>query len=763
VPTHRAIDTAGRFDRRLRQLLDEVAASRVTVRLDWPAMGFHVNDVAGEALQIGERSLRGQTSIDQRVAGTVRWLERERRTLVQHDLAGAEPPAPQALIELYGTRAQMLAPLVHGGALTGWVSVHENRSPRRWTEAEIRAIEAAAAWFVTEIEAGQAGTASGADDNTPSILDYLALRSATRPALARDGRLLAWIDDTTGVGQIWARELPDGEPRRLLATSEKIGLLAFSPTGRDLVFGMDQGGDERQQLWLLPSGEGAARPLTREPAAIHAWGTWDPQGRHIAYSTNARDPWHMDVHVLEVASGEARCVLEEDGWREPLAFSPDGATLLIQDCRRGMFEADLLSLDLATGACEPLLPPGGPARYLAPKWRKDGRGFFFVTNRGREFHGVASYDLDTRELTWVARPEADVVAMALAPDESRLAYVVNREGRHRIVLHELEGGAERTLEGHPPGTIASLAFTPDGTALLFPLTGFTRPSAVWRLDLGGGEGSCIAGGDRQGLGERDLVEPTIAAVPSFDGREVPAFLFEPHGPAPAGGRPALVVVHGGPEMQYDAHWQAEVQYFARRGWLVVAPNVRGSTGYGRTWQALDDRLLRMDAVKDLQAVRAWVAARPDVDSGRLALFGRSYGGFMTLAALTEEPAAWTVAAEFYGVVNFRTLLETTAPWRQVLRAAEYGDPVADRDALERFSPIHRAERIQAPLFIAHGLEDPRVPPSESEMLVSILRGLGKPHEYLRIPGEGHGFARATNREVIYTALARFLERHIGAD
>jgi dipeptidyl aminopeptidase/acylaminoacyl peptidase len=168
----------------------------------------------------------------------------------------------------------------------------------------------------------------------------------------------------------------------------------------------------------------------------------------------------------------------------------------------------------------------------------------------------------------------------------------------------------------------------------------------------------------------------------------------------------------------------------------------------------------MDSVKDLKAVRDWLAARPGIDSARLAVYGQSYGGFMVLAAITEYPDDWAVAAEFYGIANYLTLLETTGPWRQVLRAAEYGDPVEDRDALKSFSPIHKADRIKVPLFIAQGLEDPRVPPGESEMVVSVLRGRGHPYEIIRIDGEGHGFHRQHNRLRVYGALIRFLEQHI---
>ena len=315
------------------------------------------------------------------------------------------------------------------------------------------------------------------------------------------------------------------------------------------------------------------------------------------------------------------------------------------------------------------------------------------------------------------------------------------------------------LDDLPAGRASSLLFTPDGGSLIVALERFTAPPTIHRIDLQSRESTPLVA-DLVGLAGDDVVEPSIVSVPSFDGRNVPAFLFEPRSDAPPGGRPALVIVHGGPESQYAAHWRSDVQYLVRHGWTVVAPNVRGSTGYGREWQSLDDRLLRMDSVKDLKAVRDWVAARPEIDAARLAVFGQSYGGFMVLAAITEYPDDWKVAAEFFGVANYVTLLETTGPWRQVLRAAEYGDPVADHDALVSFSPIHKADRIKVPLFIAHGLEDPRVPPGESEMVVSVLRGRGHPYEMVRIEGEGHGFQRQHNRLRVYTALIRFLEQNI---
>ena len=594
----------------------------------------------------------------------------------------------------------------------------------------------------------------------PGIEDYLRLRSATNPAVGPDGRLFAWIADDGGVPQLWARDLPDGPARCLSPGDERVQFLAISPKSRDIVFGMDRGGDERQQLWLAPGDGSAARPLTAEPTRLHAWGAWDPLGQRIAYSANLRDPRHMDVHVMEVATGVSRCLFEGRSWRQPLAWFPDSTALLVQDSAPGMFAQELVKLDVATGQATVLIAREGKARFMAPKWKKDGSGFFLVTDQGREFHGLAWFDLARGELVFLATPDGDVEALAVASDERRLAYVVNREGWSEIVVRNLATGRERTLDGHPKGVVASVAFLPDASGIVFPLASAWGPSAVFHHDFASGAWRVLAG---ENPAERDpalVCEPDLVRIPSFDRREVPAFVYRGRGPAPAAGRPALVIVHGGPESQYTAGFRADVQYLANQGWVVVAPNIRGSTGYGRTWQALDDKELRPDSVRDLKAVRDWAASLPEVDPTRLAVYGQSYGGYMVLAAITEYPDDWKAAVEFYGIADFRTLLDTTGPWRQVLRAAEYGDPVADKELLERISPLRKVDRIRVPLLIAHGFEDPRVPPSESELLVACLRGLGLKHEIIRVPHAGHGFVRQDHRLTVFPAVARFLEQHV---
>ncbi|RAI02334.1 prolyl aminopeptidase [Acuticoccus sediminis] len=594
-----------------------------------------------------------------------------------------------------------------------------------------------------------------------SIEDYLDPRAAGTPAVSDDGTLLAFVSDATGFAQLYTKDLTsDAPPRIRLSLPEMVGSVSFRPKSRDILFTTDVGGDERHQLNLIAEGEYAARRLTDAPGFVHLWGAFDRAGERFAFACNAGHPSDMALYVSPVAGGAARVVATGPGWRTARAFSPDGTKLLVEDDRLGMYDAELSLVDIEDGSARVLLPRDG-AHVSGTAFIEDGARLLVATDRGDGYHGLGVIDVASGGFAWLSRPEGDVEIMAAPKGGGRLvACAINDRGYSRLVLHDLDGGGERDLPLPFAGRLTSVTFMPDGTALVVALAGFRRPAAVYRIDVATGEATALV--EHPALAESATVEPSLVDIETFDGASVPAFVFEPRGELPTGGRPALVIVHGGPESQYTAHWRADVQYLVSRGIVVVAPNVRGSTGYGRDWQAADDVEKRMDSVRDLKAVRDWVATRDDVDSERLAVFGQSYGGFMTLAAITEYPEDWCVAAEFYGIADFRTLFATTGPWRRTLRAVEYGDPDSEsgRALFDRISPIRRIDRVKAPLFIAHGGRDPRVAPNESEMVNAALFGRGHPVRLVRVEHEGHGFARLANRRVVYNEMMQFLEARL---
>jgi dipeptidyl aminopeptidase/acylaminoacyl peptidase len=309
----------------------------------------------------------------------------------------------------------------------------------------------------------------------------------------------------------------------------------------------------------------------------------------------------------------------------------------------------------------------------------------------------------------------------------------------------------------------TFCWLPDSSAAFFTFCEPTGPSDIYMVRPGGEQVERLTRSWRAGLDSSQLAGAELHHFPTFDGREIPTFVFSPPDARRDGQGAAIFFVHGGPEGQTRAAFNPIIQYLANRGFTVIAPNVRGSTGYGRKYEKLDDVGLRMDSVKDLAAGAEWAARVGLAHPRRIGVMGGSYGGFMVLAALTEHPELWAAGVDIVGIANFVTFMENTGPWRRKLREAEYGSLENHRDVLERISPIHKVDQIVAPLIVVHGANDPRVPIGESEQIVARLRERGRPVEYLRYENEGHGLAKLANKLDAYPKIGDFLERHLLGD
>jgi len=588
-------------------------------------------------------------------------------------------------------------------------------------------------------------------DTVALLEQLLSTPAATAPAFAGDGTLF-FLHDAEGSAQVWEVPAGGGAPRPRTRHRDAVSFVAGLPGG-GAIFGRDAAGDERVQLYHLPA-EGADRPLTSNADVIHGWGAISPDGRHIAYTANARHPAHTDAWVMEIATGEARCVAEVEGPHELPAWHPDGKAVVLATAPR-FFEGTLILVPLDGGARTELTPHTGDSRHMNPRWKKDGSGFWLLTDRGRDFLGLA-FMRPGGEPEFLYAPEMDVEKMEVSPDQSLIAVSVNEGGYSRIRFLDAATGAPRGEPAHPQGVVTKISWAPDGRSLAFDLAGFTFPAGIHLA--------------RPGQAETEAVHATpplphlrrweTISFPSHDGHALPGFLALPEGEKPAAGWPVLVWVHGGPAAQALPNWRPDLQAFLSMGIAVLVPNVRGSTGYGRHYTELDDRELRLNSVADLASAHRWLSARPELDGGRIGIMGQSYGGWMVLAAVTEYPELWAAGVDFYGIARWKTFFERTGPWRVGHRAAEYGDPVRDAELLERLSPLNRADKIRCPMLVAQGLTDPRVPPYESEQIVELLRERGVPVEYLTFPDEGHGFTKRDNRRRVYAAVIAFFGRYL---
>ncbi|MBC8446904.1 MAG: S9 family peptidase [Chloroflexi bacterium] len=605
---------------------------------------------------------------------------------------------------------------------------------------------------------------------------YLNIRAAYGPSFSPDGRQVAFLTNITGVPQVWRISAEGGWPDQLTFAEDRCGFVSYSPTDDQMLFGMDAGGNERQQLFLL-SGDGQTlRPLTAQPEAIHHFGGWSHDGQRIAWTANRRDVRHFDVYVQEVANGAVTCVWQTEGMNLVAGWSPDGRHLLVVRSHSS-FDRDLYLLDLPSGAVRHLTPHEGQVGYESLTWAADGRGLYLVSDRGREFLALAYLDLAAEPgddghalLRFLVTPDWDVEALALSPGGQRLAYLTNVEGYSERTALDLATGRVLPLPAFPRGVWdpprlcrwgRRLAFSGDGRKLAFAFSSPTHNPDVWVTDLETGAVTQLTHSSRAGIPQSSFAEPELIRYRSFDGLEIPAFLYLPPGAARGGRLPVIVDVHGGPEAQRRPEFDPLYQYFIHRGYAVLAPNVRGSTGYGLTYTHLDDVEKRMDSVADLAYAALWLAESGVADPQRIGVMGGSYGGFMVLAALTAYPDLWAAGVDIVGIANFVTFLENTGPWRRHLREAEYGSLAHDRALLESISPLHHVDKIRAPLLVIHGANDPRVPIGEAEQIVEALRARSVPVEYLRYEDEGHGLVKLKNRLDAYPRVAEFLDRHLG--
>ena len=491
---------------------------------------------------------------------------------------------------------------------------------------------------------------------------YLKIRAAYGATWSPDGRRIAFLTDITGVPQAWEMPIGGGWPEQLTFYEERVSGIHYSPTEDRLLFSMDAGGNERSQLFLLGNGE--ERDLTRAPDAIHYFGGFAPDGRSVAYTATRRNGTDFDVFV-QTLSGEPEMVWETTGYHTIAGWAPDGSSLVVSRHYSNL-NNDLYSLGLSSGEARLLTPHEGDTRFSGARVTPDGRSVFLATDRDGDFVRLGRLDFSTLEIEYLTPDDWDVEEVELSEDGRWLAVSRNVEGYSDFMLFSGKG---RRVPGPemPEGILGGFEFSPDGERLAFTLTAPNRNPDVWVVDLPDGEPRRLTRSSTAGIPPRTFRRPAVIRYPSFDGREIPALFYEPD----TENAPVVVNVHGGPESQSRPLFAPVTQYLLGRGYAVFAPNVRGSTGYGKAYTHLDDVYLRMDSVKDLAHAAQWLRGR---GHERICVMGGSYGGFMVLAALTEYPESWTAGVDNVGIAHMVTLLENTGSNRQALREPDNGSP-----------------------------------------------------------------------------------------
>jgi dipeptidyl aminopeptidase/acylaminoacyl peptidase len=570
------------------------------------------------------------------------------------------------------------------------------------------------------------------------------MRQAVPLSFSPDGARLLVGSNLDATQQLYVLPVRGGTLERLTGADEPVSGF-YLPDGRVLVE-IDAGGNERGQLYVL-AGDGGLEPLVVDPRFVHR--TAHAGGTVLAYSTNRRNGVDFDIVARSLESGEER-VFDLVGNCSVEGVSPDGRYVAAERAGARSGDNDLYLCDTETGEVRHVTPHDDAAEFYSPAWL--GESLVLATNDARDTFAIARDGVVVCESSWDLDCRAD--------DAGRSLLVhANEDGYSRLTLHDpqtFELRDEVALPGR--GVVEHPVFSPDGALLAFSFSSPVEPHDVYLYDLDTRDLTRLTTSPRA-VDPATLVEPALHRYASFDGESVPVFLFEPEGDGPF---PVVVTVHGGPESQW-LPWFAPsfaplTQYLVSRGYAVAAPNVRGSTGYGKRYEHLDDVEKRLDSVRDLASLHEWLSARPTIDASRAVVYGRSYGGYMVLAALAFQPELWAAGIECVGISSLVTFLENTSPYRRAVREREYGSLEHDRDLLVAASPMTHIDAIRAPLFIQHGRNDPRVPVTESEHIHGVLAEKGVPCELLVFDDEGHTVQKLSNRIEMFTRAVAFLDR-----
>ena len=611
-------------------------------------------------------------------------------------------------------------------------------------------------------------------EGVPPIPASLA-DSIARYAAARTASLMDWhpvkreiLIETrfADTPQIHRVAMPGGARTQLTFFNDRVGANANyrPPNGEWFLFSKDTGGGEFYQLFLYDGNRGESTLIT-DGKSRNTDAHWSPDGRWLAYSSTRRNGRDTDLYVMDPSDPSTdKLLLRVDGGTASTAdWAPDGRSLLMTQ-RLGTGAGKLYLLNISTGAKEPLSPDEEKSGYQNARFSRDGKGAYLTSTLGGEFHRLAYLDLATRKLEFlIPNQHWDAEKLTLSRNGELLAFLLNEDGSDTVHVIDTRSRTEVPVPKIPYGVVGAVRWHNNNRDLGFSLSSARSPSDVYSVDIKTGVLERWTASETGGLNPESFSEPELIRWKSFDGRAISGYLYMPPRNKFSGPRPVIVSIHGGPSGQSQAGFLGRTNYYLNElGVAMIYPNVRGSTGYGKTFEDLDNGSKREDSVKDIGALLDWIGARGDLDAGRVMVMGGSYGGYMTLASMVHYGDRLRCASDTVGISNWVTFLEHTESYRRDSRRREYGDERKPemRELLLKISPANHADRIRKPLMIVAGKNDPRVPASEGEQMAAAIRRNGGTVWRLEAADEGHGFVKKKNQDFQFAATVMFVKEYL---
>jgi dipeptidyl aminopeptidase/acylaminoacyl peptidase len=597
-----------------------------------------------------------------------------------------------------------------------------------------------------------------------TIDQFLATTIYSGASFSPDGRKILVSGNETGVFNAYAIPVEGGKPVRLTDSKvSAIRVLGYFPKDERFLYSSDQGGNEQTHLYVQ-SPDGSVRDLTPGEKVRAQFMGWSPDDTSFVFATNERNPSAFDVYEMTLDGYERKLLYTNEGGYIPGQASPDRRYVTLGK-EHTTTDSDIYLHDRTTGKTT-LLTPDDPAgtevANEAQDFSPDGKSLYYTTDKGSEFSYLIRYDLATGQRTEVLRPEWDIVGAAFTHDGRYFVVAINNDARTEVRFFESEGMRPLALPAMPDADITGVRFSRDSKQMAFYAES-SGPRNLFVRNMASGEVRQLTQALNPAIDPDHLVDGRVVRFKSYDGVEIPGILYKPHGASPDNKVPAMVWVHGGPGGQSRIGYNGFLQYLINHGYAVYAINNRGSSGYGKTFFSMDDRKHGSADLDDCVASKKMLAETGWIDPGRIGIGGGSYGGFMVLAALAFRPKEFAVGVDLYGVSNWVRTIQSTPAWWGPIRESLYkemGNPETDLEYLRRISPLFHAEKIERPLLVLQGANDPRVLKVESDEIVEAVRKKGVPVEYVLFENEGHGFSRKETQEKAYETTLRFLDKHL---
>ena len=592
-------------------------------------------------------------------------------------------------------------------------------------------------------------------------------RLVGRSSWSPDGKNIAFVSNMSGRNNLWTVSADGGFPVQLTVSDQRQTAPAWSPDGKWIAYQSDYDGDEQWDIFLVSPKTGKVVNLTQTREIAEMNPTWSPDGRYLAYEVKPKTSAAFEIDIYDMVLREVKHLTtgtpQDKGNYGPI-WSKDGKYIVYtQETAKGT-DSNIFIADVATGKSTLLTPHDGEQKFAANDISPDGKRLLLTSNAANGYENVGLLEVATKKITWLTKDKWEIRGGEFSPDGKRLTFRANVDGNENIYLHDI-ATAKSTPLPIPVGVNelggSQSAFTADGSRMLYYHNGPTAPSDLWMYHAATGKSKQITHSLVGGLRSEDMVEPHIVHYPSRDGKwTISALLYVPYNMQRNGQNAAIVYIHGGPKSQTVNSFNRFIQYAANQGYMVLAPNYRGGTGYGKEFEEANLFDMGGGDLQDVLAGVDWIKQTGHLDPKKIAVMGGSYGGYLSMMAVTKAPDVWAAGVPIVPFVNWFTEIENEDPVLQQSDLATMGDPVKNKALYEERSPINFIDQIKAPLLLLAGGHDPRCPKSETQQVVDAIKKRGGTVDAKVYENEGHGFARVENQIDAYKRVADFLLAHV---